>query len=326
MLDAQNPGTATVAAVDIGGTKVAAALVDRTGTVLARAAAPTPARQGADAVLATVADLVRGLVAPDGGRPLALGVGAAGVVDPATGVVLGATDTLTGWAGTDLATGLGDLLGLRVAAANDVHAHGLGESAYGAGRGFASVLTVAVGTGIGGAHVVDGALVPGRHAAAGHVGHVPSAQAAGLLCSCGATGHLEALAAGPGMATEYVRRTGRRVADLRAVAALAADGDATAVQVIADGARAVGEAVAGFVNVLDPDVVVVGGGVAAANDAWWHTLLAAHAAGVLPMLRSTPVLRSTLGGDAALLGAATLAWRTVDAPTPSALPETGGPS
>lgn len=297
-----------VAAVDIGGTKTAAALVGRDGSLVARTATATPGRDGPEAILDAVAQVVHDL----GEAPAAVGVGSAGVVDPGSGTVLGATDVLARWAGTDLRGGVAARLALPVAVVNDVHAHGLGEATYGAGRGFGSVLTVAVGTGIGGAFVSDGSLLTGPHAAAGHVGHMPSPHARDLPCSCGAVGHLEALAAGPALVRELVRRTGHQVADLRAVTARAADDDQDAVGVLHDGGTAVGAVIGGLVNVLDPEVVVVGGGVANIGGEWWDALLAAAAREVLPILAGVPVVRSELGGDAALLGAAALAWEAVE--------------
>lgn len=309
-MDALRP---VVAAADIGGTKIAVALVDAQGEVVARGGAPTPAREGADAILDLVARLVADLADRQGGpAPEALGVGAAGVIDPVSGRVLLATDTLTGWEGAELCVGLESRLQVPVSAVNDVHAHGLGELQYGAGVGSANVLTVAVGTGIGGAVVLADDLVVGRHAAAGHVGHVPSGYAAGLVCSCGAVGHLEAFASGPGLAREYQRRTGGGAIDLREVAARAAQHESVARNVLRAGGAAVGEAVAGFVNVLDPDLVVLGGGVAGVGGVWWSALLEAYRAGVLPLLSDTAVVRSELGGDAALVGAAALAWRSLE--------------
>ena len=134
-----------------------------------------------------------------------LGIGAAGVIDPATGTVVSATDSLPGWAGTDLVSELSARTGLAVRAVNDVHAHALGESVAGASRGSASSLLVAAGTGIGGGFITDGHLLTGRNSAAGHIGHVPSAAAAGLDCPCGGTGHVEAIASGPAILATYRR-------------------------------------------------------------------------------------------------------------------------
>lgn len=297
-----------VAALDIGGTKTAAAVVDVAGRVLARARVATPAADGADAVLGAAAELVRTVTRA---HPVsALGVGSAGVVDPATGVVLGATDVLPGWVGTDIRGVLAQALGIPVAVRNDVHAHALGEATFGAGAGHTSLLHVAVGTGVGAAYVhgdLPGKVLSGARAAAGHAGHIASREAGDLPCTCGGSGHLEAIAAGPALAREHTRRTGVEIADLREVAALAAAGDPDAGAVIELGGRAVGVAVGGLVNVLDPDLVVVSGGVAGLGDSWWRPLREAVAREVLPSLRDTPVLASGLGDDAAVLGAAALA-------------------
>ncbi|MGH3354224.1 MAG: ROK family protein, partial [Nocardioides sp.] len=300
--------TPVVAALDIGGTKMAAAVVDGTGRVLARARIATPAAAGAEAVLAAAAEVIRSVTGEH--AVAALGVGSAGVIDPGTGVVLGATDVLPGWVGTDIRGALATALGIPVAVRNDVHAHALGEAAYGAGAGHTSLLHVAVGTGVGAAYVhtgLPGKVLSGAHSAAGHAGHLPSRAAGDLPCTCGGSGHLEAIAAGPALAREHTRRTGVEVVDLREVAALAAAGDPDAGAVIELGGRAVGAAVGGLINVLDPDVVVVGGGVTGLGVRWWEALREVVAREVLPSLRGAPVLASGLGDDAAVLGAAALA-------------------
>ena len=305
-------GPAVVAAVDIGGTKTAAGLVGADGEVLARDSAPTPGRAGADAVLQTAADLVQRLRAGSAATTVrAVGVGSAGVVDATSGLVLSATHVLTGWAGTDLRAELASRLGLPVAVVNDVHAHALGESRRGAGAGCPTVLFLAVGTGIGASFVVDGRVLAGAHSVAGHAGHQPSPYAAQLACTCGGRGHLEAIASGPGLVAEYHRRGGALVQDLREVAQRAAGGDPVAQAVVALGGTAVGSALAGLANVLDPHAVVVGGGVTGLGKPWWSALRQAYLAEALPVLADLPVVESTLGLDAALVGAAGLAWELV---------------
>ncbi|MGW3783472.1 ROK family protein [Micromonospora chokoriensis] len=298
-----------VAALDIGGTKTAAAIVTRDGRVVDRLTAATPGRAGATAVLDTAADLVHRLrVAVAGAHVGALGVGSAGVIDHRTGRVLSATDALAGWAGTDVSGRLREHLGVPVSVINDVHAHALGEVRYGIAAGYETTLFIAVGTGIGASFVVDGAVLTGAHSTAGHAGHQPSPYAGRLPCTCGGQGHLEAIASGPGLTQEYVRRTGQPVDDLRSVAARAADGDVTAREVVLLGGAAVGSAVGGLVNMLDPGAVVIGGGVAGLGDPWWQALRDAVRRETLPSLDDVPVLASTLGSDAPLLGAAALAW------------------
>jgi len=304
------PGSVTevVAALDIGGTKTAAALVSRSGEVVARASAPTPGQAGPAAILETAAGLVNDLAADTTVTVRGLGVGSAGVIDPVRGVVIGSTDVLAGWTGTPLVDRLTTLTGLPTAIVNDVHAHGLGDAAFGAAQGCSTVLFVGVGTGVGGAFVSDGVVHVGAHSASGHIGHQPSTYAGTLTCSCGRLGHLEAIASGPGLHAEHARRSGAALADFRAVVALAATGDAVAREVVELGGAAVGSAIGGLVNVLDPHVVVVGGGVSGAGDLWWGALRDAFRLEALPSLVDIPVVPSTLGNDAALIGAGALAW------------------
>ncbi|MDU0313141.1 ROK family protein [Phycicoccus sp. M110.8] len=303
----------TVAALDIGGTKTAAALVDGSGAVVARATAPTPGRAGPAAILQTAADLVKSLAARSAATtPAALGVGSAGVVDSASGRVTGSTDVLRDWMGTDLRGELSRRTGLPTAVVNDVHAHALGEARFGVGAGQPSLLFLAVGTGVGASFVFRGEVLTGAHGVAGHAGHLPSVYAADRACTCGGRGHLEAVAAGPALAAEYGRRAGATDVVLHQVAALAERGDEVALGVAELGGRAVGAALGGMANLLDPHSVVVGGGVTGLGRAWWQALRAAFTAEVLPVLRGTTVRPTSLGGDGALLGAASIA--PVEAP------------
>ncbi|MEO3764316.1 ROK family protein [Streptomyces sp. B8F3] len=314
-----------VAALDIGGTKTAAALVDGDGRLLHRRTAPTPAAAGPAAVLDAAADAVAELAAA-GGPYAAVGVGSAGVIDAAAGTVLSATAALPGWAGTALRDELGRRLGVPVAVDNDVHAHARGETWRGAAAGRAHVLLVAAGTGIGGSLILGGRPHRGARSAAGHLGHLPVPAAAGRPCACGGTGHAEAVAAGPAMAAEYGRRAGEAAGEtageaagngpaaargLAAVAERAAAGDAVAVAVLTEGAVALGEAVGGLVNALDPELVLVTGGVSRCGPVWWRPLRAAITATTLPPLSDVPVVPGALGDDAALLGAARLALEAI---------------
>ncbi len=293
--------------VDVGGTKIAAALVDAAGAVGPVATVPTPAASGPAAVLDAVAGLVVQVAA---GTPIVgVGVGTAGVVDAGRGVIVSATDTFADWVGTDVAAGLrarlaGAGVGVgRVEVRNDVDAHALGEAWLGAGAGAASLLMVAVGTGVGGALVLDGRLRTGAHHVAGELGHIPAVGAEGLRCPCGRPGHLEALAAGPGLARRYGVLTGVDV-DAREVARRASAGDDAAVRAIADAAACLGRALAGIMTVVDPAVVVVGGGVAEIGPLWWTPMLATCRAETIDALAAVPIVPAALGAEAPLLGAA----------------------
>jgi glucokinase len=298
-----------VVGVDVGGTKTSAALVSSTGSVGPIRTIPTPAASGGTVVLDAVAGLVREVAA---GRTIdGVGAGSAGVVDAAAGRIVSATDSFADWIGTDVAGGLRARLGLqRVEVRNDVDAHALGESWLGAGAGASSLLMVAVGTGVGAGLVLDGRLRTGAHHLGGEIGHVPAVGAEGLRCTCGRPGHLEALASGPSLARHYGVLSGDRV-DAREVARRAGAGDETAVRAIADAAACLGRVVAGLLTVVDPEVVVIGGGVAAIGPLWWRPFEDACRAEVVDVLADVPIVPAALGASAAIIGAARSVFETV---------------
>ncbi|MCU1518489.1 MAG: family transcriptional regulator [Pseudarthrobacter sp.] len=303
--------------VDLGGTKTAAGVVSADGEVLFSETIPTLNRDGGAAILDATAGLVSGLIAraaAAGFDVSGVGVGSAGVIGASRGVVVSATDAIRGWAGTELTAGLATRLGLPTAAVqavNDVHAHALGEAWTGAAAGTASSLLVAFGTGVGGSFVLQGRPVLGHRYAGGHVGHFasPYAVEAGspLPCVCGGSGHVEAIASGPAVREAYVRFGGPAPAtDARAVFALAGNGDAVAIRAVGVAAAAAGQAVGGLANILDPQVVVVSGGLSDAGAPWWRPMERALRSELLPALAGLPVLPASLGNAAAMVGAARL--------------------
>lgn len=306
-----------VIAVDLGGTKIRAGVVAG-GRVTEVCSAPTPARLGASSVLDAVADLVAHTLtaaAAQGPAPEVLGVGSAGVIDPDSGLVLSATDALTGWTGTNLITELEHRTKLSVRVVNDVHAHALGEAAFGASAGTHDSLLVAVGTGIGAGLICNGHLVTGRNSAAGHLGHLPSSYAAGLPCPCGGAGHLEAIASGPAVLAEYRRAGGRATSSSTVeLAEQARVGDQVACEAFSKAGQAMGSILGGAANLLSPEVIVLGGGLADAGDLWWPPLEAAFAEELIPAVGGLTLRRAELGPDAALVGAASL-WATAAADT-----------
>ncbi|MCX4722388.1 ROK family protein [Streptomyces sp. NBC_01306] len=302
--------------VDVGGTKTAAGLVSADGALLTSVVRPTPAAQGPAAVLDAIAAAVRELP----GHHLAegLGIGTGGVIDRDSGVVISANDLLPGWAGTRLSEELTARLALPVAADNDANVFALAEQTYGAGAGCRSALYVSVGTGIGGGLVTGGRLLRGAHSTAGEFGHIAVPEATGLGCNCGRTGHLEAVASGPAMTARFRELTGHDDGrGLRQVAALAGKdsgsaGD-TARAVLAEGAGALGRALAGLVNTMDPERVVIGGGVASIGDAYWRPLTEAFVAELLPGPSGLCPVPAKLGPRAAVVGAAALLLEDRDA-------------
>lgn len=282
-------------AIDIGGTKIRAGLVVG-GDVVASHALPTEAAAGAQHVLERVISTLRLFAGYD-----SIAVAAAGVI--ADGRVLSATDLLPGWAGTDIREALAAASGLPVAVLGDVHAHALGEATWGAGRGYASSLTVAVGTGIGGAFVVDGQVLAGDHHLGGHFGHMSVGAAAALACSCGRTGHIEPLASGSGVCAQYQARTGQPI-DGKTLDERAEAGEEAARAIMHDSAFALGELLASVANFADPGVIILSGSMTRSGPTWWEALRAGYAASAMDLAAATPVVVGELGDNAPLLGAA----------------------
>jgi glucokinase len=324
---------ACVVGVDLGGTKTAAAAVSRDGTVGPVRSVLTPAQAGPGAILDVVADLVRDVAAGVPGPVRGLGVGTAGVVDVTTGTIISATDAIAGWTGTDVAGGLRERLAdlwpgsVPVHIENDVDAHAAGEAWLGAAAGLPSVLMVAVGTGVGGAVVLDGRPLRGAHHVAGEMGHLPTPGAEGLRCTCGRPGHLEALGAGPALHRHYLALGGDPACpDTRDVVARAGQGEETAARAVRESAAAVGRATAAVVTVLDPAAVVVGGGMAGAGRMWWDAMESTLRSELIAPLAGLPVLPAALGGSAAVVGAARGAWELVERTGPASAPgEEGQP-
>jgi glucokinase len=312
--------------VDLGGTKTAAGVVTAEGTVAFAETVPTPSREGAPAVITATEGLVRSLLERAAAQGIAvggLGVGSAGVIDAVAGVVVSATEAISGWAGTPIAGELADRTGLRTAAVNDVHAHALGEAWTGAAAGTSSSLLVAFGTGVGGSFIEAGRPLLGRHWVAGHAGHIASPYAydggTPLPCVCGGAGHVEAIASGPALHQAYLRLGGLAAQDARAVARLAHAGDPRAVRALEIAARSAGQAAGGLANVLDPETVIIAGGLAGAGPLWWEAMEAAFRAELMPPLRELPLRPAALGGAAAIIGAAGLVLRAQPVPLEATL-------
>jgi glucokinase len=302
--------TADVIGLDIGGTKLAAALVGPDGLVTERAEKPSPADQGPDVMIAAAAQLVRAVRAnalSAGVRPVALGVATAGVVNPGTGWIRSAVGTIKDWTGVPVGPRLAQLTGLPTAVENDVNAMALAEVSCGAAKGARSALVVATGTGIGGAIVTDGELRRGRTGTAGEIGHIPVQVDDAddpRVCSCGRTGHLEALAAGPAIEARYAAVAGRdSVTALPDIGRAARAGDAIAAAVIGAAGTVLGRAIGGLCNVLDPDVVVLAGGVIALGPMLLDPLTSALRGETLPGPTDVQVRVSSLGENAGIVGA-----------------------
>ncbi|MEU6476597.1 ROK family protein [Streptomyces sp. NPDC047017] len=293
---------AVYAGVDIGGTTTQVLLCTPGLAVLDRFETATPA--GGPAMLDAVLGGLRGLLDRRPARLLGVGVGAAGVVDARAGRVVAASDSFRDWAGFEVTATLEAALGVPAFLDNDVNAFLRGEVTGGAVAGEPDVLGMTLGTGVGGALWLGGALLDGPHGAAGEIGHIPGFGA--LPCSCGGRGHLETLAAGRSVAARYRERTGRS-GTAREVAAAARGGDAEARAVFEAAGTGIGRALLMTAGLVDVTTAVLGGGVTGAWD-----LLEPAIRRVLaeePPVSGQPVrlVRAGLGGDAVAVGAASRA-------------------
>ncbi len=302
--------------IDVGGTKIAGGIVGPNGQIAHPQTIPTPAAERAPGILRAIVALTRDLLDlahREGVTVGAVGVGTAGQVDHARGTVVFAGENLPGWTGMPLADELRAALGLPVSVENDVNALALGEGRFGAGRDFASALYVAVGTGVGGALVIDGRLWRGATWTAGEICHLLVDIEGKRRCTCGQYGHLEAYAAGPAMAARYGELTGIAdpPCDLRAVAEKAYAGDPLATEAIVEGARILGLAVGGLLNVIDTEAVIIGGGVPDLGALWWEPFEAALRNNANPGPAKVALRRAELSGRAVLVGAALLAMEEI---------------
>ncbi|MFF1572281.1 ROK family protein [Leifsonia sp. NPDC058292] len=292
--------------IDIGGTKTAAAAVYPDGSLAGRIDAPTPAHEGAAAVLDCAAGLAERVSSELGIVPVGFGIGSAGAFDT-VGRVVHATDHLAGWTGTDVAGYLRDRFGAPAVAVNDVHAAALGELWSGPVQR-ARFLFVAIGTGIGGAVVSSARVLHGRSGLAGSVGHVSISSAHRRVCSCGGVNHVEAFASGPGIERTYLDFTGDRLG-LRDIGRLAAGGDIVAAQVIRVAAEDLGESLAASVTLLDPGEIVLGGGVSGLGDLFLAPIVESLRSSLRAPFDEVAVSIARLGPDAAIVGAGGLASR-----------------
>lgn len=294
---------------------MAGLLVDEDGEVLARGSSGTPATD-AQAIMATIVQVAGEL--RGSGQPVAIGIGAAGMVDFAAGAMRWAPNLA--WSELPIRDLVSEQIDLPCIVDNDANAAAWGEYKFGAARAYRHVLMVTVGTGIGGGIVADGALYRGAHGFAGEIGHV-IVEPGGPECGCGNRGCWEQVASG-----HALDRLGRLAVETRPesliarlaagpevtgrdVAEAAKQGDSLATSIFAQVGQRLGEGIAGLVNILDPEAVLVGGGVAEVGDVLMAPARSAFMASVeAPDHRpEVPLLQAALGNDAGAIGAAALA-------------------
>ncbi|MFD0342215.1 ROK family protein [Streptomyces sp. NPDC127117] len=305
--------TDLVAALDIGGTKIAAALVDGGGSLLVRAQRPTPAREGAEAVMGAVTEVLAELSgSPLWERATAVGIGSAGPVDASAGTV--SPVNVPGWRDFPLVERVGKTVGgLPVELVGDGVAMTAAEHWLGAARGYDNALCMVVSTGVGGGLVLGGKLHPGPTGNAGHIGHV-CVDLDGDPCPCGSRGCVERIASGPNIARRALEAGWRPGPDgdasAAAVAAAARAGDRIAIASFERAAQALAAGIAATATLVEIDIAVIGGGVAGAGDILFTPLRRAlRQYATLSFIRQIEVAPAVMGTDAGLVGAAAAAAR-----------------
>jgi fructokinase len=290
--------------IDLGGTKIEIAAIDAEGIERYRRRIPAP-RDSYDATLDAIAQLVRDAEAVVG--TATVGIGMPGVISPATGVVKNANSTWLN--GRPLHDDLLQRLRRPVRLANDANCFALSEATDGAGAGLLTVFGVIIGTGTGGGIVVAGRVLTGANAIAGEWGHNPlpwpeASEWPGPPCYCGRTGCIETFLSGPGVQRDHERATGERL-DPEGIVRRASDGEPRAAATMTRYAERIARALASVINVLDPDAIVLGGGMSnvpglttAVPELWKPFVFSDRI--------DTPLLRAVHGDASGVRGAAWL--------------------
>lgn len=305
--------------VDIGGTKIAVAVVDESGTILARDERPSPAEEP-DQIVQVVADMVTALAADH--PVVGVGLACAGFMDHAAGKVRFAPNVA--WRDTAVGPEVQQRVGLPVLVENDANAAAWGEFSFGPARDVDDMVFITVGTGLGGGIVLDGRMLHGAYGIAGEIGHIRLVPD-GHMCGCGNRGCWEAYGSGTALvreARELVASGSPRAEVLAAacggrpkrlagpqVTEAAMAGDAASIELLADVGRWLGEGAADVAAILDPQMFVVGGGLAAAGDLLLQPAVAAYRRNLTGRGHRPEAAweLATLGQDAGVIGAGALA-------------------
>jgi glucokinase len=312
-----------VIGIDLGGTKVLAGVVDAQSRILGRAKRSTPAREGAEAILRAIAEAVEealgsaGLTSAD---VAGAGIGSPGPLDSEAGVILFSANMAV--RNFPLGPDLSRIIGKPVLVQNDVRVGGYGEFRLGAGRGHTDLIAAFVGTGIGGCVIVDGKVVNGSTGNAGEIGHI-CVKAKGPRCGCGRRGCMEALASRSAMARRVGKAIQKGAMSLlpasiatkpeklksKDLAAAFGAGDPVVVKEVHRAAHYLGVGLGSLMNVLGPQMIIIGGGVAAALGERYVEVVraSAHEQCLSDPEGKIKVALAALGDDAGILGAALLA-------------------
>ena len=291
--------------VDVGGTKILAGLVARDGTVVGHREYPTPI-ENEDALLDGLEAAVREFLDES---VVAVGFGIPSQIDQRHGIALGSVNIPL--RGVPFRQTMADRLGLPIGIDNDANAAAIAEWKAGAGRGTTDMIMLTLGTGVGGGLILGGKPYRGWFGAGAEIGHMVIVHD-GLPCRCGGRGHLESYASGKA-ADELAAEAFGPAADAHRLARLAREGDPLAIRILTGIGEHLGSGIASLVNIFNPELIVVGGGFAAAGDFLFEPAQAVADREVLVSVRdSYRIVRAELGTSAGMIGAGMVAFEALE--------------
>ncbi len=311
------------AGIDIGGTNIKYGLIDRSGKILFKEHRPSLVSKGAEPLMHLVTNIAESLMfhaAEDDLHIEHLGVGTPGAVDTKTGTVIGPSPNIKGWQGMEIGRILSERLNMPVTIDNDVNATALAELKYGSGAGFDSMICVAIGTGVGGGIILNGKLWRGANHTAGEIGHI-CIDPNGPLCACGAHGCIEVYCKSAAIIERTRKHLNGNMTDnfkkilegdidnlsIRKIFTALKKGDLIAKDVIEETADFLAIGLSGVVNLLNPQIVVIGGGVADGGGGFVEAVAAKlKKRAFSSATENLRVAKAALGNDAGFVGAGIL--------------------
>lgn len=285
--------------LDVGGTKIAAGAVDDKGKVIKKITLPTEANRGRKIILKNIIAAASKVWLPG---VKAIGLAMAGQCNFKNGIFVAGPNFPKNFRNINIRKFLQKNFRIPVYLDNDARAFTLAEAAYGAGRGHKNIVGVTLGTGIGGGIVIDGKILRGKNNTAGELGHMTINTSSTFRCGCDRFGHFEALASGTALENFYKELSGKQLTSPEIIIKAKAD-DKKAKQALTLLSRYLGTGIANIIHLLNPDIIVIGGGLSRVPALWPLSLREFKKIVVYKSLKNTPIVKAKLGNDAGIIGA-----------------------
>lgn len=292
--------------LDVGGTKIAAGAVDGHGKVIKKITLPTEASRGKKIILKNILAAASKVWLPG---TSAIGVAMAGQCDFKNGIFISGPNFPKDFRNIKIEKFLKENFRVPVYLDNDARAFTLAETTFGAGRGFKNVIGVTFGTGIGGGIVIDGKILRGKNNTAGELGHMMLDTSSLYRCGCGQFGHFEATSSGTALENFYKKLSGKFLSG-QEIAKKLLTGEKNAKQAVAQLSKYLGLGLANLAQLLNPDLIIIGGGASITPTLWPAALREFKKGVIYKSLQKTKITKAKLGADAGIIGAALLADHT----------------